>query len=174
MVQKFLEHATTEWEALKTVPIAVAFLVAIAFLVAYAIVRWFYTAKLGAVRERLAGIGERLAAKDRQLAEYRGRLHVTASDRVSYSGLSDADLKESALGWVRELREYLVVGEVEAQTASFEQFTATAIVLRDELLSRLPPHARDDRWFSFYEHASDAVVSVVADDLERLAGDLAA
>jgi hypothetical protein len=175
MIQKFLEHATTEWEALKSAPIAFAILALIAFLVCYVIVRWSYAAKLRVLKGRLAGIDERLAAKDRQLAEYRQRLDVASTEQVSYSGLTNADLKESARGWVHELRGHLAAGEEDARAASFEQFKANAIVLRDELLSRLPSYARDDRWYSCYEHADDAAgMAVVADDLERLAESLSA
>lgn len=175
MIQKFLEHASTEWEALRSAPVAFALVALIAFLVSYVIVKWSCAAKLRALKGQLGGFNERLDAKDRQLAEYRERLDVGSSGRLSYSGLGNVDLKASALGWVWELREYQVAGEEESQAACLEQFKANAIVLRDELLSRLPSYARDDRWFSFYENAADAAgMSVVADDLERLAESLSA
>ena len=173
MIHRVLQHALTEWEALKSAPIAVVFVILIAFLVAYAVVRWFYSAQLHEVRERLAGMDERLAAKDVQLAEYRQRLHLAASERFSCSGLSNADLKGSALNWVNQLRESLVLDDEEAPAVSCDQLKADAIVLRDELLSRLPSYARDDRWFSFYERIEDtAGMAVVAEDLERLADSL--
>jgi len=173
MIHRVLEHASTEWVALKSAPVAVLFVALVAFLVAYAVVRWFHTAQLHEVRKRLAGMDERLAAKDVQLADYRQRLHLAASERFSYSGLSNADLKGSALNWVNELRESLVLDDEEAPAISCDQLKADAVVLRDELLSRLPSHARDDRWFSFYERVEDtAGMAVVADDLERLADSL--
>jgi hypothetical protein len=157
---------------LKSAPVAVILLILIAFLVAYAVVRWLYSARLRSVSERLAGMDERLAAKDVQLAEYRQRLHIATSERFIYSGLSNTDLKGSALKWVNELRESLVLDD-EAPGISYDQLKADAIVLRDELLSRLPSYARDDRWFSFYERIEDtAGMAVVADDLERLADSL--
>ncbi len=158
---------------MKSAPITLILVILIAFLVAYAVVRWFYSLELNAVRERLAGMDERLAAKDAQLDEYRQRLHLAASGRFSYSGLSNADLKGSALNWVNQLRESLVLDDEEAPAVSCDQLKADSIVLRDELLSRLPSYARDDRWFSFYERVEDtAGMAVVADDLERLADSL--
>lgn len=172
MIEKILQHASTEWATLKSAPVGIALLVLMAFLISYALVRWSYALKLEAAKNRLAGIDERLAAKDRQLAEYRERLQLTSSDQMSYSRHTNADLKTSALIWGRGLREYLQTGE-EDRVAVFVQFKAEAIVLRDELLSRLPSYARDDRWFSFYENADNAAgMAVVAEDLERLAESL--
>jgi hypothetical protein len=171
MMHGLIEHASTEWEALKSAPIAVAFVFLIAFLVAYAVVRWFCSVRLRELRGRLVGMDERLAAKDMQLAEYRERLHLAASERFTCSGLSNADLKGTALKWVNELRESLVLDEAPA--ISCDQVKADAIALRDELLTRLPSYARDDRWFSLYERVEDAAgMGAVADDLERLADGL--
>jgi hypothetical protein len=172
MMHEFLQHASAEGEALTSAPIAVLFVFLISFVVAYAIVRWSCSVQLREVRGRLAGMDGRLAAKDLQLAEYRQRLHLTASERYTYSGLSDADLKGAALKWVNELREFLVLDE-EGPEISCDQVMGDAIVLRDELLTRLPSYARDDRWFTFYERVEDpAAMATVADDLERLAGSL--
>lgn len=53
------------------------------------------------------------------------------------------------------------------------QFKVEAILLRDEILSRLPPTARDDRKFGLYEHPTNPIgMGMVADDLERLARSL--
>jgi hypothetical protein len=173
MMHGLLEHVTTEWEVLKNAPIAVALVFLIAFLVAFAVVRWSSALQLREVRKRLAGMDERLAAKDMQLAEYRERLHLATSGRFSYSGLSNLDLRGTALKWVDELRESLALDEDEAPAISCDQVKADAIVLRDELLTRLPSYARDDRWFSLYERVEDtAGMAAVADDLERLADSL--
>jgi hypothetical protein len=172
MMHGLLEHVMTEWEALKSAPIAVALVFLIAFLVAYGVVRWFCSMKLRELRGRLGGMDARLAAKDMQLAEYRERLHLAASERFTCSGLSNADLKGTTLKWVNELRESLVLDD-EAPAISCDQVKADAVVLRDELLTRLPSYARDDRWFSLYERVEDtAGMAAVADDLERLADSL--
>ena len=164
-----LQHASVEWEALKSAPLAVLFVFLIAFIVAYAIVRWSYSVQLREMGGRLAGMDGRLAAKDLQLAEYRQRLHLAASERYTYSGLSNTDLKGATLKWVNELRDSLVLDE-EGPEVSCDQVMGDAIVLRDELLTRLPSYARDDRWSSLYERVEDPTgMATVADDLERLA-----
>jgi hypothetical protein len=52
-------------------------------------------------------------------------------------------------------------------------FKVDSILLRDELLSRLPKTARDERAYRMYEHPTNPIgMGEVADDLERLAKSL--
>lgn len=54
-----------------------------------------------------------------------------------------------------------------------EKFKVDTILLRDELLSRLPKDARDDNSYSMYEHPINPIgMEIVATDLERLAKSL--
>ena len=53
------------------------------------------------------------------------------------------------------------------------QFKIDAILMRDELLSRLPKQAKDERAYSMYEHPTNPIgMGMVADDLEKLAKSL--
>lgn len=57
------------------------------------------------------------------------------------------------------------------QRAEYDkQFKVDTIILRDELLSRLPKEAKKDRSHRMYEHPTNPIgMGMVADDLERLA-----
>ncbi len=173
MLERLLCYLSKEWDTLRSAPIAFVLIGLIAVLGSWATARWHYARKIRSLKERVGGTDERLAAKDRILAEYRARLYQVSSEQESYSRLSNGELRERVLAWVGEFRDFLKSPEGDYAASFFAEFKANAIVLRDELLSRLPRHARDNRWFSSYEHARDpAQMSVVADDLERLAGSL--
>ncbi len=172
MVEEVFKHGSTEWEVLKSAPILAVILFVVAFVIAVVVVRRFSSARSRELQKQLTAMSERLAAKDAQLAEYRQRLHLASTDLRVYSGLSNPDLKGTALKWVSDVREFLV-NDDETPGPACDQLKANAIVLRDELLSRLPTYARDDRWFSFYERVENtAAMAVVADDLQRLADSL--
>lgn len=50
------------------------------------------------------------------------------------------------------------------------KFKVDSIILRDELLARVPAEAKNEREYRTYEHPTNAIgMQVVADDLERLA-----
>lgn len=52
-------------------------------------------------------------------------------------------------------------------------FRVDTILLRDELLSRLPPNAKNEKEYRTYERPTNPIgISIVADDLERLAKSL--
>ena len=49
------------------------------------------------------------------------------------------------------------------------QFKVDTILLRDEILSRLPSESRDERAYHMYEHPTNPIgIGMVADDLERI------
>jgi hypothetical protein len=53
------------------------------------------------------------------------------------------------------------------------RYKVDAILLRDELLSRLPDASKNEREFQLYEHPTNTfVMERVCDDLERLAKSL--
>lgn len=53
------------------------------------------------------------------------------------------------------------------------QLKIDAILMRDELLSRLPKQTKDKRAYSMYEHPTNPIgMGMVADDLEKLAKSL--
>lgn len=53
------------------------------------------------------------------------------------------------------------------------QFKIDTILMRDEMLSRLPEHKKDERTYSMYEHPTNPIgMGMVADDLEKLAKSL--
>jgi hypothetical protein len=61
----------------------------------------------------------------------------------------------------------------EARDEYDKRFKIDAILLRDEMLSRLPGTARNKRAYSIYEHPTNPIgMGMVADDLERLAKSL--
>lgn len=50
------------------------------------------------------------------------------------------------------------------------RFKVETVILRDEMLSRLPSESKDERSYSMYEHPTNPIgMGMVTDDLERLA-----
>jgi hypothetical protein len=86
--------------------------------------------------------------------------------RANYENMTE---EERHRVWTEEtnahMRAFLDIG------AGYDQrFKVDTIVLRDELLSRLPPTSKNERVFGTYEHPTNPIgMGMVADDLERLA-----
>jgi hypothetical protein len=76
-------------------------------LLALAAAKWRYSAIVEQLRERLESMKDRLEAKDGQLDEYRERLHLVPARGSEFSRLTQSELKEKALIFVRDLRRWL-------------------------------------------------------------------
>ena len=101
---KTIQH---EWSTLTAAPWAFLILVAAAFALAYAAANWRYFGVVEQLRARLETLKERLEAKDGQLDEYRERLHLMPAAGSQFSRLTQAELKDKALTFVRDLRRWL-------------------------------------------------------------------
>jgi hypothetical protein len=127
---------------------------------------------------------------------------INKKDRKKYSKLTNEQLKAEAMKFVHDLRELLLMCDKEREAAlakaksneeflnalssSFSdeyrkriqaeydrKFKVESIILRDELISRLPKSAIDDISYHFYENPVNLIgCDKVADDLERLANNL--
>jgi hypothetical protein len=170
--------------------------------------KWRYSAIVEQLRERLESMKDRLEAKDGQLDEYRERLHLVPARGSEFSRLTQSELKEKALIFVRDLRRWLATvseqdnhhlnqewaamtqakNEEEKErlwhqctTALLqrslmrnsqydEKFKVDSILLRDELMARLPEGSRQEPLYGTYEHPTNPIgMTMVADDVERLA-----
>jgi len=107
MIEDAVKTIQHEWSTLITAPWAFAILVGIAFALAYAAANWRYTGIVEQLRERIESMKERLEAKDGQLDEYRERLHLVPAAGSQFSRLTQAELKDKALNFVRDLRKWL-------------------------------------------------------------------
>jgi hypothetical protein len=109
----------------------------------------------------VAGIREFL--KERSLSE------GFAFDRVAWK---ESTPEERQRAWEEETRRSME--QSIAWNAEYDRkYRIDSILLRDELLARLPPEARHEREFRMYEHPTNAIgIGMVADDLERLAKSL--
>lgn len=152
------------------------------------------------LEERVSGKDEQLIAKDKQLNEYRSRALVIKATQTTYSTLANKDLKQKTLrlvGTIRDLlatyweKESKMTARDEASWRSYteessrlatdlmntynRQCKVEAILLRDELLSRLPQSKvkRDSAREFLYEYPTNPLgLEPVADDLEKLAKSL--
>jgi hypothetical protein len=62
---------------------------------------------------------------------------------------------------------------LQRSTEYDQKFKTDSVLLRDEMLSRLQPDAKDQRAHSLYEHPTNPIgMGMVADDLERMAKQL--
>src|SRR6266542_373589 len=208
MLKDALKTLQSERSTLVTAPWAFLILMAVAFALAFAAAKWRYSAIVEQLRERLESIKDRLEAKDDQLDEYRERLHLVPARGSEFSRLTQSELKEKALIFVRDLRSWLAAGreqenhhltqewalmtqaknEEERQrlwdqctSASLqrwlkrksqydEKFKVDSILLRDELLARLPEGSRQEPSYRMYEYPTNFLsMGMVADDVQRLA-----
>lgn len=203
-----IEILNEQWDAVRIAPWAFVLVTAAMFLLAFGVIRWRYEGIIESFRERIEALKERLEAKDDQLDEYRERLHLIPARGSEFSRLSHAELKGSAIEFVKSLRAWLAGWSTEDSrlhhrewvamtsaptdeekrrlwnestgaimeryvklTAEYdERFKVDAILLRDEILSRLSAGSRNGAAQSLYEHPTNPIgMSMVADDLERLA-----
>ena len=209
-MKELIDFLRENWTGLIAAPGAFAVLTILAFGAAFLVARWRYEAIVENLRERLAGLKERLEGKDTQLDDYRERLHLVPSSGTAFSKLSNAELQRRVLDVVANIRMFLSergsrdrsflfsrvgggreTSEEERQRLweaetnallrnSFEtaadfdtRYKVDTILLRDELLSRLPVGSKNEREFRIYEHPTNPIgMGMVADDLERLAKSL--
>jgi hypothetical protein len=151
------------------------------------------------LEERLSAKSDQLDIKDKQLGEYRVRAMVVKANQTTYSRLSDKQLKEKALQIAQGLRSALdkyrpherrtpstredwnkIIFEDERLSNELSntynrQYKVQAILLRDELISRLPSGRvkRDSGIDNMYEWGALIGIESAADDLEKLALSLA-
>jgi hypothetical protein len=145
---------------------------------------------------------QRLAQKDDQLNDYRRRLGLLSTKETASSLLTNHELKQKTLELVSNLRKMLSrcqrdLNSVLASNQSTrevnprepwvgskilldcmmeynEQSKADAIIVRDELLSRLPTNLPRNTVFLIYEHPTNFFgLENVISDLEQLAKRLA-
>lgn len=86
-----------------------------------------------------------------------------------YQELSEEERQQA---WVAETNA-MMQQSLQTNAEYDSRFKVESILLRDELLSRLPPYAENEREYSTYEHPTNPIgMGMVADDLERLAKSL--
>lgn len=146
-----------------------------------------------------AMLKERITFKDEQLSGYRERLKLDPFDNTVHSKLSNSELKQKSLNLVTQIRDFLLEIEMNQDrnflnipSNDFElrtneirkrsslmhseydrKFKTDAILLRDELLARLPNQGKNDAEAHIYEHPTNPIViGMIADNLEKLAKSL--
>jgi hypothetical protein len=103
--------------------------------------------------------------KQRQVGSY----SVVLSRPSAKPGLTEEQRHQE---WERETQA-MMRDSLETSTGYDSRFKVDTILLRDEILSRLPANAKNEREFRTYEHPTNPIgMGMVADDLERLAKSL--
>ena len=156
-------------------------------------------ATIQTIKENEKTLIQRLEGKDEQLSEYRKRLGIIEENQTSYSILSNKELKERALTIVTKIRKsisyyrsrYDELLYADDRTKNWNRynresskltndlmneynndFKIEAILIRDEILSRLSKKlksGRDKYLFSSYERPTNpGGLESVVDDLERI------
>ena len=156
-------------------------------------------ATIQTIKEDEKSLIRRLEGKDEQLSEYRKRLGIIEENQTSYSILSNKELKERALTIVTKIRksisyyrnrndELLYADDRTKNWNKYNrkfskltndlmneynnEFKIEAILIRDEILSRLSKKlksGRDKYLFSSYERPTNPIgLEAVVDDLEKI------
>jgi hypothetical protein len=150
---------------------------------------------IAGLEERLSARNDQLDIKDKQIGEYRTRALVIKASQTSYTRLSNKELKQKALQLVQLLRNLTgryqqaesrawttqadwqkMMSESEKLsneiTSTYNrQYKVQAILLKDELISRLPSGKvkRESGVDHMYEWGALIGINSAADDLEKLA-----
>ena len=86
--------------------------------------------------------------------------------RQNYKDLSEEERQKA---WNEEAKKSMM-DSLKTSTDYDNRFKVDAILLRDELLSRLPKGSKNEREYRIYEHPTNPIgMGMVADDLERMA-----
>jgi hypothetical protein len=166
-----------------------------------------FEGEVAASTQRIEALKERMQVKDEQLSEYRERLKIESATATKYSQMSNKELIESTYKFISEFRALGVEAEQQdrklmeqsmrgmdfnafvsasrtlhatVQQSYDQRFRATAILLRDELRSRLPKNfasTTDESQRSMLElyydrPSSQWGIPAIALDLEKMAGSL--
>jgi hypothetical protein len=100
------------------------------------------------------------------LEEIRLNDTLLTTNRPRYEGMTE---EEKDMAWQQETTK-LLLESVKANSQYDSKFKVDTILLRDELLSRLPTEAKNEMEYRTYEHPTNPIgMGIVADDLERLA-----
>jgi hypothetical protein len=122
----------------------------------------------GEVQERAL----KVVADLRQFLKERGereRDSLLSGWRRDFRQMSDVERQRA---WEAETNA-LMQDSLETSTHYDERFKVDTILLRDELLARLPQGAKNEQAYRTYEHPTNPIgMGIVADDLERLAKNL--
>ena len=88
---------------------------------------------------------------------------------VYQSQMHDAKSDEERSRIWNDHTNKMLLGGLKLNTEYDNRFKIDAIIMRDELLSRLPKQAKNERAYSMYEHPTNPIgMGMVADDLEKL------
>lgn len=142
---------------------------------------------------------EHLIGKDVILDDYRTRLGIIEGNQTSYSILTNKELKDKSLSLVSKIRNMLIRYRVKSDSLTYipdrinnwnkytqesmslstkmmlsytHNYKIDAILLRDEILSRLPKNLRskdNNRDHFDYEHPTNPIgLGYIADHLEKI------
>lgn len=177
-----------EWSTVKKAPLTLIIIFVLSFIFALQSSSWRYEGIVDLLKERIEN-------KDDQLDDYRERVYEIKARGSKYSTMSLEVLKSETLKFAKNLRNFLKLQHIEMnsiidldnQTGSrinitaLQQFGITinseynnkykvdAILLRDELLSRLPAETQKGKEY-LYEHPTNLIgMEIVTTDLERMA-----
>jgi hypothetical protein len=122
--------------------------------------------------DELKRAGLELAGKVRELIVEDQRKSHTLSMAQRAQMMNAKSQEERNQAW-EKFTNQLMSRSYETRDKYDKRFKVDAILLRDEMLSRLPESAKNKSAYSLYEHPTNPIgMGMVADDLERLAKSL--
>lgn len=184
MPYKLFLHVKENWSVLKRAPGVFVGVFVFAVVTAFGGLNFFYQA-------RIDGLLSRVEAKDEQIAEYREKLELASTNNTAWSRLPDEKLKAMAMDLANEMRAFLMEnmhleddwwslpGDRRSRMTGTNPlilkynkiYSTRTIILRDELISRLPKvvrRSRPSRWSYAYVLTSRGIEKVI-EDIETMA-----
>lgn len=202
-MDKLLDFAYKNWTIIKSVPTVFISFAVIVFCFSLVLVNTIYKERIEILKERLSSkddmlseYRQRLHLTDTNKTAYsqltNQELKTAAFDLIpkmreylkqtdqQNRNQSDADHQQMIQAKTEEERQKIWNEQtsrlMRTPSVNIEygaKFQSTAILLRDEILSRLPKDQKDQRAFSMYEHPTNPIgIGMVVNDLERLANGL--
>jgi len=111
----------------------------------------------------------KVVAEIREFLRERGERQYRSLFSGWRTGMTEMTEDQKRRAWQEETNA-LMQDSLQTSAAYDTRFKVDTILLRDELLGRLPSTAKNQREYSTYEHPTNPIgMGMVADDLERLA-----
>jgi hypothetical protein len=202
-MDKILDFLTKNWETLKSAPLIFISFLLLAFALAFVVANYIYKERIETLKERLTskddqineyrqrlhlvdtdktaysqltnqelrGASAKPASRLREYVDQREQQDMRRLDASRLQMLNAKSEEERQRVWNAETSTLLTSPTLNSEYSA--KFLSDAILLRDELLSRLPKEQKNPSAYSIYEYPTNPIgLRMVIEDLKRLSKNL--